>query len=134
MPKSSKRLKAYYGWTKLNKVQKRESLVVAFENEEHAGSETSRSGKTLRKSMSVCYERYQTEEEMTDAKGATRCFTVFNIFMDDKAIKGSLRAALYVNFEADKKHLPEEERAVIRSKLEKAFRRSHPEYKEPTQL
>lgn len=68
---------------------------------------------------------------MTDAKGATRCFTVFNIFMDDKTIKGSLLAALYVNFEADKKHLPEEEKAVIRSKLQKAFRRSHPEYKEP---
>ena len=37
MPKSPKRLKAYYGWAKLNKVQKRESLVVVFENEEHAG-------------------------------------------------------------------------------------------------
>lgn len=33
MAKSPKRLKAYYGWAKLNKVQKRESLVVAFESQ-----------------------------------------------------------------------------------------------------
>lgn len=131
---SSIRLKVYYGWAKLNKIQKRESLVVAFENEGGAGSETSRSGKTLRKAMSVCYERDQTEKEMEDAQGAIRCFTMYNIFMDDKAIKGSLRAALQVNFEADKNHISEEERKTIKTKLEKSFHDSHPDYVEPNTI
>jgi len=125
------RLKVYYGWAKLNKIQKKEALVVAFENEGHAGSETSRSGKTLRKTMSICHERYQTEKEMKDAQDAIRCFTVYNIFMNDKAIKGSLQAALQVNFEADKNHVSEDERNIIRKKLENTFRDSHPDYVEP---
>lgn len=29
-----KRLKVYYGWSKINKVQKREAIAVAFENQE----------------------------------------------------------------------------------------------------
>lgn len=49
MGTKGKRLKAFYGWAKLNKVQKKESLVVAFENECLAGDESNRSGKTLRK-------------------------------------------------------------------------------------
>ena len=132
--RSSIRLKVYYGWAKLNKIQKRESLVVAFENEGNAGSETNRSGKTLRKAMSICYERDQTEKEMEDANGAIRCFTMYNIFMDDKAIKGSLRAALHVNFEADKNHVSEDERKTIQTKLEKSFHDSHPGYVEPNTI
>lgn len=132
--KSSIQLKVYYGWAKLNKIQKRKSLVVAFENEGGAGSETSRSGKTLRKAMSICHERDQTEKEMKDAQGAIRCFTMYNIFMDNKAFKGSLRAALQVNFEADKNHVSEEERNIIRKKLEMAFRDSHPNYVEPNTI
>ena len=46
---AKKRLKVYYGWSKINKIQKREAIAVAFENEEGAGWENSRSGKSLRK-------------------------------------------------------------------------------------
>ena len=63
---AKKRLKVYYGWSKINKIQKREAIAVAFENEEGAGWENSRSGKSLRKTMTVCYERYQTEKELSD--------------------------------------------------------------------
>ena len=84
--------------------------------------------------MSICYERYQTEKEMDDAKGAIRCFTTYNIFLNDKAIGGSLQAALDENSIADRNHVGEEERAAIRKKLESAFLASHPGYEEPTHV
>lgn len=129
--KNTKKLKVYYGWAKINKVQKKEALMVVFENEMHAGSETSRSGKTLRKSMKICHERYQSQLEQGDAQGEIRCFTVYNIFIQDKEIKGSLRSALQVNFDADKNHVDEAERKIIWKKLEDAFQQAHPTYKEP---
>ena len=54
-PQTVKRLKVFYGWSKINKIQKREAIAVAFENEELAGDENRRSGKSLRKTMTVCY-------------------------------------------------------------------------------
>jgi len=85
------RLKVFYGWSKINKIQKREAIAIAFENEELAGYENRRSGKSLRKTMTICYERYQTEEEMRDAPFHNRVFTVYNVFLDDKHIGGSLK-------------------------------------------
>ena len=41
------RLKVYYGFSKINKIQKREAIQVSFENEQGAGNEGTRSGKTL---------------------------------------------------------------------------------------
>ena len=61
------RLKVYYGFSKINKIQKREAIQVTFENEQGAGSEGTRSGKTLRKLMNIVTERYQTEQEASDA-------------------------------------------------------------------
>ena len=70
-----KRLKVFYGWSKINKIQKREAIAIAFENSEGAGWENSRSGKSIRKTMTICYERYQTDEEMKDADFHNRVFT-----------------------------------------------------------
>ena len=88
------RLKVYYGFSKINKIQKREAIQVSFENEQGAGSEGTRSGKTLRKLMNIVTERYQTEQEATDAKSHNRMFTSYFIFLDDKKINGSLKRAL----------------------------------------
>ena len=63
---SKKHLKVFYGWSKINKIQKREAIAIAFENSEGAGWKNSRSGKSLRKTMTICYEIYQTDEEMKD--------------------------------------------------------------------
>ena len=87
---TKKRLKVFYGWSKINKIQKREAIAIAFENSEGAGWENSRSGKSIRKTMTICYERYQTDEEMKDAEFHNRVFTVYNVFLDDKRIGGSL--------------------------------------------
>ena len=125
------RLKVYYGFSKINKIQKREAIQVSFENEQGAGSEGTRSGKTLRKLMNIVTERYQTEQEASDATSHNRMFTSYFIFLDDKKIAGSLKRALLINSEADKNHVSEKERKIIMEKLERAFLSSHADYKEP---
>ena len=131
-PQTVKRLKVFYGWSKINKIQKREAIAVAFENEELAGDENRRSGKSLRKTMTVCYERYQTEEELRDAPFHNRVFTVYNVCMDDKSIGGSLKKALADNASKDRNHVTSEEQKKISHALETAFIAAHPTYREPT--
>lgn len=134
IPKSKttgKTLRAYYGWARLNKVQKREAITVFFENEVGAGSETSRSYKTMTKLLDVVYERRQTEKEMEDAKYCNRVFTAYEIFMDDKAVQGSLERALAINSEKDRKHVPQEVRDEIARKLRARYLETHPDYREP---
>lgn len=127
------RLKVYYGFSKINKIQKREAIQVSFENEQGAGSEGTRSGKTLRKLMNIVTERYQTEQEASDATSHNRMFTSYFIFLDDKKINGSLKKALQVNSEADKNHVCEKERKEIADRLQTAFLASHIGYQEPRQ-
>ncbi len=130
---TKKRLKVFYGWSKINKIQKREAIAIAFENSEGAGWENSRSGKSLRKTMTICYERCQTDEEMKDADFHNRVFTVYYVFLDDKKIGGSLRKALADNSEKDQKHVSAMEREKISRALETSFLSAHVGYKEPTQ-
>lgn len=129
---TKKRLKVFYGWSKINKIQKREAIAIAFENSEGAGWENSRSGKSIRKTMTICYERFQTDEEMKDAEFHNRVFTVYYVFLDDKRIGGSLKKALEDNSEKDKNHVSVGERKIISQSLEAAYIASHPGYQEPT--
>jgi len=124
-------LKVYYGWSRLNKVQKKEAIAVFFENEAGAGSGTSRSYKTMAKLVDVVAERHQTGKESEDAQRSNRVFTAYYIFLDDKAIKGSLEKALEINSEADKNHVPAALRKEIAGKLRERFLETHPDYKEP---
>ena len=126
-----KRLKVFYGFSKINKIQKREAIAVFFENEVGAGSETQRSHKTLKKLMNVVCERWQTPEEISDAEMYNRVFTAYYTFLDDKEIGGSLEKALTSNFLADKNHVSEKVRKEIKEKLKIWFLAHHPDYKEP---
>lgn len=127
-----KHLKVFYGFSKLNKIQKREAIAVVFENEEGAGCETKRSYKTLNKLMHIVCERQQTPEEMRDAEMHNRVFTTYLIFLDDKKIGGSLDKALQTNNEADKNNVSLKMRTEIENKLRCFFKAHHPDYKEPT--
>lgn len=131
-PSAASRLKVYYGFSKLNKIQKREAIQVSFENEQGAGSDGSRSGKTLRKLMNIVTERYQTTEEASDAAYHNRMFTTYLIFLDDKKIGGSLEKALAVNMAADHNHVGQKMLKEIADKLRVSYMASHPGYKEPT--
>ena len=125
------RLKVYYGFSKINKIQKREAIQITFENEQGAGSDTSRSGRQLRKQMDIVTERWQTEKEITDASFCNRVFTTYYIFLDDKKIGGSLKKALLANSEADKNNVSEKNREEIMNRLEQAYLASHIGYREP---
>ncbi len=130
-PTEQPRLKVFYGFSKINKIQKREAIQVVYENEQNAGSNSRRSGKTLRKIMNVVTERWQTEKESADAAYSNRVFTSYCIFLDDKKINGSLMRALQANSDADKNNISDRERKEIMKKLREAFLTSHVNYKEP---
>ncbi len=131
LSKSPLRLKVYYGFSKINKIQKREAIQVTFENEQGAGSEGSRSGKTLRKIMNIVTERYQTEQEAADAVHCNKMFTSYYVFLDDKKIRGSLKKALQANSIADENNISEAERKRIKERLETAYMATHIGYQEP---
>ena len=69
---------------------------------------------------------------MKDAEFHNRVFTVYNVFLDDKRIGGSLRKALADNAEKDRKHVSPEELKKISQSLETAFIATHTGYKEPS--
>lgn len=125
-------LRVYYGWSKINKIQKREAIAVVFENEELAGNETRRSGKQLRKQMEIVTSRIQSAGESSDAAYCNRVFTTYYIFLDDKKISGSLEKALHANMLADRNHVGKEELLSIAEKLRNAYKSTHPGYSEPT--
>ena len=128
---AEKVFRVYYGWARLNKVQKKEALTVAFENEPGAGQETSRASKSLRKVMDIVCERVQTPGEASDAAGSNRCFTCYDIFLNDRAIKGSLARALRENRRAYEKNVPPEVLDKIETRLRERFLETHPGYTEP---
>lgn len=123
--------RVYYGWAKLNKIRKKEAISVIFENTPGAG-EHHRFGKTLSKCQHTVYSREQTDKEAEDAIGATRVFSEYSIFLDDKRINGSLEAALQANSNADKNNVSKEIRDEIEGCLRKFFMEQHPGYKEKT--
>lgn len=118
------RLKVYYGWTKVNKIRKREAISVIFENESGAG-EHSRYSKTLHKLQDTVFVRYQTEDEAKDAAAHNRVFTEYSIFLDDKTINGDLQKALNANEEADKNNVSKEMSLEIRNALQRNYWANH---------
>lgn len=126
---ANKRLRVFYGWSRVNKIRKKEAISVVFENDCQPDERTM---KFINRMMNVVYIRDQTEDEKKDAEGAFRMFTEYSIFLDDKRFQRSLELALKYNFESDKNNVPEEERETIRKKLRKHYLSLHPGYKEPT--
>ena len=125
------RLPVYYGWAKLNKVQKREALTVIFLND-RPGPRINKDGQDgVTRFIDPVYMRWQTKEEMMGAEQLNRMYSVYSIFMDDTKIRGSLDAALHFNFQSDKNHVSIKEREKIRELLRNKYLTDHPKYKEP---
>ena len=123
----SKGYSVYYGWTKINKIRKKEAISVIFENDYIP----ERNKNSVSKMQNTVYVRSQTPGEEKDADGSVRAFTEYSIFMDDKNIKGSLEQSLKQNFLADENNVSEEERLLIKEALKKKYLEEHPFYKEP---
>lgn len=125
------RLRVYYGWRKLNKAIKRESLAVFFMNG-HPGPRFDKDGyEGVTRYIDVAYSRVQTDGEASDHDLYTQMYSIYEIFMDDKTIQGSLERALQVNYDSDKNNVSKKEREIIRDKLRLAYLASHPDYREP---
>ena len=125
------RLPVYYGWAKINKVMKREALMVIFLNE-NPGPRVGRDGSDgVTKWIVPVYKRWQTQKEAEDGKNCIKMYTTYDTFMDDKRIGGSLEAILQDNDEADRFNVSKSEREVIRKALYNAYMEIHPNYKEP---
>lgn len=125
-------LPVYYGWAKVNKIAKREALVVIFLND-HTGPRIGKDGTDgVSRYMHICYKRLQTEAEQKEAHNCNRIYTVYNIFMDDQHINGSLKKALQANFGADCNNVSERKRKEIQDKLRFGYLDLHPDYREPT--
>lgn len=126
------RFPVYYGWAKVNKIAKREALMVIFLND-HTGPRIGKDGTDgVSRFMHICYKRFQTEAEQKDSHNCNRIYTVYNIFMDDKHINGSLKKALQANFGADCNNVSESKRKEIQEKLRSGYLELHQGYMEPT--
>ena len=124
------KLKVYYGWAKTGNVRKKRALSVVFENEMQ-GCRSDRGQRCLKTIQDTVFERYQTNEEMSDGKSQNRIFTEYSLFLDEKPINGSLERCLQINNEADKNHVSKAMRDKISEALRKAFMLANPGYKEP---
>lgn len=123
-------LRVFYGWAKLNKVFKREAISVIFEN-----GTCWRNDKAVSRWLNVVYTRKQTDEEAKDAIGKRRMFTSYNLFLDDKKIKGNVEYALQLNYQADANNVSVSERKKIYKLLKEAYKDTHKNYhREPIQL
>lgn len=125
---TSKRLRVFYGWAKVNKIRKKEAISVVFENDSQREERTMR---FINKMMDVVYVRDQTDDEKKGVENAIRMFTEYSVFLSDKRFNGSLELALKSNSEADRNNVSEEERETIKTKLRDYFLTTHPCYKEP---
>lgn len=124
-------LKVYYGWAKIGKIRKKRAISIIFENEWH-GCRSERGQRCLRTIQDTVFERYQTDEEMTDGKSQNRIFTEYSLFLDEKPINGSLKKCLLINSEADKNNVSKAMSEKIAEVLRKAFMLDNPGYKEPS--
>lgn len=124
------KLKVYYGWAKIGNVRKKRALSVMFENE-MLGCRSERGQRCLRTIQDTVFERYQTDEEMTDGKSQNRIFTEYSLSLDEKPINGSLKKCLLINSEADKNNVSKAMRERISEALRKSFMFANPGYKEP---
>lgn len=125
------RLRVYYGWRKTNKAIKRESLAVIFLNG-NPGPRFDKDGNNgVTRYIHVAYSRLQTEQEMQDCELYIKMYSIYEIFMDDKQIQGSLELALQANYNDDRNQVSEDERQLIKEKLREAYLELHPDYKEP---
>lgn len=123
---TTKRLRVFYGWAKVNKIRKKEGVSVIFENESQKEDRTLR---FINRMQTTVYVRDQTEGEKDGIDKAIRSYTEYSEFLSD--FQDSLELTLRSNYEADCNNVSEEERLLIATKLKESFLETHPDYKEP---
>jgi len=109
------KLRVWYGLRKLTeKVVKKPSIIIVFENEY-----TWKNEESVKRMMKVLHTRYQTEDEMKDAEGGTRVFTIWEIFLQDRKFDGDVEKAIAYNRQCDINNVKEIELDEIENKIRK---------------
>ena len=122
-------LSVYYGWTKINKVMKKEAIMIIFMND-NPGPRVGKDGcDGVTRFMNVAYK--QTDKEAEDAQYSNKIYTCYEIYMNDQRVQGSLEAALKENSDADQNNVTQSERDAISKALKEAYLLAHPGYREP---
>lgn len=111
------KLRVFYGYARLTKkIMKKLQLVVYFENGYSPNSE-----EWINRRVYVVHTRYQTENEMKDAEGMNRQYTMYGYFIDKKPFYGDIEKVLEINMLADSKNVSKEELLEISRKLRDGF-------------
>lgn len=115
-------LKVYYGWSVMNKIRRKQSLSVIFENAEDWSG---RSLVSVSRLQNTCFVRLQTEQEALDGSQQNRTLTEFSLFLNEKPFYGDLESVLETNRQADINNVPEEILIQIKLALRKGFKSSY---------
>jgi len=118
-----KRLRCFYGVSKINKILKKRAITVIFENDECGLPEQNE--KRVSRWMHIVHVRFQTPEEKEDAIYRNRMFTTYHSFIDEKPWKGDWKAVLHNNYVADENNVKESERLIIKEKMGMALRKHY---------
>lgn len=111
-------LNVWYGWSVINKIRKKPSLSVIFDN---GGGHTERGIKSLQRFQKTFYTRKQTIEEAEDAKYNNKIFTEYNTFILEKPFYGDIDKVLDNNYKADINNVSEEVLQEIKLALKKGY-------------
>ena len=113
----------FYGYSKLTAkaILKRE-LAIYFENSD---CNPIKNEEWVKRRMTIIHTRRQTKEEEKDFDLYTKTFAKYSFFIDDKPYYGDIEKVLKVNYEADKNHVSEEERLIIKDKLREGYYKSY---------
>jgi len=107
------KLRVWYGLRKLTeKVIKKPSIIIVFEN-----GYLWRNDQSINRMMKVLHIRYQTEDEVKDAEGLTRVFTIWEIFLQDRKFNGDVEQAIAYNRQCDINNVQDNELDEIEKKI-----------------
>ena len=111
-------LNVWYGWSVINKIRKKPSLSVIFDN---GGGNTERGIKSLQRFQKTFYTRKQTIDEAEDAKYQNKIFTEYNTFIFEKPFYGDIDKVLDNNYKADINNVSHEVLLEIQLALKKGY-------------
>lgn len=117
--KNFKRLRVFYGFTKIKEKSARKAeLVVVFEND---NNNIEKNDRWIKMMFHVVHVRYQNHGEVDDSKGSVRMFSKYGYFIDERPWNGNIDRVLDQNFKADENNVSLHEREDIRDKLRAEF-------------
>lgn len=118
-------LNVWYGWSVINKIRKKPSLSVIFDN---GGGNTERGIKSLQRFQKTFYTRKQTIDEAEDAKYQDKIFTEYSTFIFEKPFYGDIDKVLEHNFQADIKNVDINVLNEIKESLRKGYYQIYKSY------